>query len=213
MTDYDRVKIYQQALREWGSERQLFMVIEEMAEVIKELCHFQRGRLKPICLANELADAIIMAEQLVVVIHHKAYEADQYDGDLDRFIGGIDEAYLHSKKAVLLSSSRYTEQQSLARVISIMWQIMALADGLLIGDMDIIEHKYFSKIRTLIPALWIMLDEVASYVFQDVFHANGSLPVGKSFANILQGAGRQKLAHLEWLIGQDEEGENESGKQ
>lgn len=58
--------ILQRAIRTWGEQAQLNMVIEESAELMKEICKWQRKGLKdtPDALLDEFADVEIMLKQL-----------------------------------------------------------------------------------------------------------------------------------------------------
>lgn len=61
-------KVYRQALYKWGSEAQITMVFEEMAELQKELCKYLRTENEDIetksRIAEEIADVEIMLEQM-----------------------------------------------------------------------------------------------------------------------------------------------------
>jgi len=63
-------KVYRQALYKWGSEAQIIMVFEEMAELQKELCKYLRNvdaietKLK---IAEEIADVEIMLAQMKIL--------------------------------------------------------------------------------------------------------------------------------------------------
>ena len=60
----ERREAYREALVKWGAEAQLTKAEEELAELIVEICHMKLGRGDPEKLADELADATIMLEQL-----------------------------------------------------------------------------------------------------------------------------------------------------
>ena len=59
-----RQKTYTNALHKWGMEAQVFMAVEEMAELTKELCKVRRGKEDKAGLIDEIADVKIMLEQL-----------------------------------------------------------------------------------------------------------------------------------------------------
>lgn len=59
--------IYKAALRRWGAELQTLVAIEEMSELTKELCKIGRGTRDLEALADEIADVIIMLEQLRMI--------------------------------------------------------------------------------------------------------------------------------------------------
>lgn len=60
----ERKAVYDAALGKWGQKMQTIVAIEEMSEVQKEICKALRGDLNREHLAEEIADATIMLEQL-----------------------------------------------------------------------------------------------------------------------------------------------------
>ena len=60
----ERKAVYDAALGKWGAKMQATVAIEEMSEVIKEITKALRGDLNREHLAEEIADATIMLEQL-----------------------------------------------------------------------------------------------------------------------------------------------------
>lgn len=56
--------VIQKAIDTYGKDSQLWMVIEEMSELSKEICKFQRGKDNFLEIADEMADVYIMLEQL-----------------------------------------------------------------------------------------------------------------------------------------------------
>lgn len=63
--DYEhRKSVYNAALLQYGANKQLFVAIEEMSEVQKEICKMLRGKGDIEHLAEEIADATIMFEQI-----------------------------------------------------------------------------------------------------------------------------------------------------
>ncbi len=60
----ERKQVYEAALNVWGEKMQATVAIEEMSEVIKEITKMLRGQLDREHLAEEIADATIMLEQL-----------------------------------------------------------------------------------------------------------------------------------------------------
>ena len=56
--------ILQNAIDTYGKDAQLWMVIEEMSELAKEICKYQRGRDNREQIADEVADVTIMLEQV-----------------------------------------------------------------------------------------------------------------------------------------------------
>jgi NTP pyrophosphatase (non-canonical NTP hydrolase) len=56
--------LYQLALDKWGVDVQLTVVMEELSELIKEVCKLKRNNGHLDHLAEEIADVEIMCEQL-----------------------------------------------------------------------------------------------------------------------------------------------------
>ena len=56
--------VLQNAIDTYGKDAQLWMVIEEMSELAKEICKYQRGRDNREQIADEVADVTIMLEQV-----------------------------------------------------------------------------------------------------------------------------------------------------
>lgn len=55
------------ALEHYGEENQVMMVMEEMAELQKELCKHWRGKTNREEIAGEIADVSIMLEQMAIL--------------------------------------------------------------------------------------------------------------------------------------------------
>lgn len=64
ITYEERKVVYDAALGKWGAKMQATVAIEEMSEVIKEITKMLRGKLDREHMAEEIADATIMLEQL-----------------------------------------------------------------------------------------------------------------------------------------------------
>ncbi len=60
----DRSKIYRAALDKWGEQAQYEQMVEECAELITALKHFERGKIKRGEIIAELADVTLMVGQL-----------------------------------------------------------------------------------------------------------------------------------------------------
>ena len=70
MTDYtERVKIYDRVLARNGMLLQSVVALEELSECQKEICKILRGEGNWDHLAEEVADAIIMLEQIQNMYH------------------------------------------------------------------------------------------------------------------------------------------------
>lgn len=62
-----RYEIYRQALVKFGEQAQIIVAIEELSECQKEICKILRGGQDYEHLAEEVADAQIMLEQLQMI--------------------------------------------------------------------------------------------------------------------------------------------------
>lgn len=60
-------KLLQECYEFWGEDAQLRMVIEEMAELTKEICKWFRGDNNYSALMKETVDVLIMVNQLLVI--------------------------------------------------------------------------------------------------------------------------------------------------
>ena len=72
----ERLKVYADALETFGPEVQLAVALEEMSELQKELCKALRGFVHPFHVAEELADAAIMLEQIRYIFQDPAFWPD-----------------------------------------------------------------------------------------------------------------------------------------
>ena len=64
----ERKKIYRAAIEAWGVDAQQWMVVEELSELQEALSRLRRGRISPEDVADEIADATIMLEQLQLML-------------------------------------------------------------------------------------------------------------------------------------------------
>ena len=62
--------VLRQAIRRYGKLNQLHVAIEELSELQKELCKDLRGKGTRDAIAEEIADAEIMLEQLKRIYHN-----------------------------------------------------------------------------------------------------------------------------------------------
>lgn len=60
----ERAKVYTDALKTFGASTQLVVALEELSEAQKEICKALRGGANILHLAEEVADATIMLEQV-----------------------------------------------------------------------------------------------------------------------------------------------------
>ena len=61
-------EIYQTAIERYGETAQLTMVIEETAELQKEICKYFRGKKNENKIAEEIADVLITIRQAVIIL-------------------------------------------------------------------------------------------------------------------------------------------------
>ena len=63
----DVIWVYEQAIAKYGEEAQRRVAIEELSELIKELCKYDRGYINRGHIAEEIADVSICLEQLLLM--------------------------------------------------------------------------------------------------------------------------------------------------
>lgn len=65
--------ILENTIKKYGDEAQLIIAVEELSELTKEITKYIRGKRKPIDMAEEIADVLIMIEQVKIIcdIHEK----------------------------------------------------------------------------------------------------------------------------------------------
>lgn len=75
---------YIKAIKTYGADMQQTVAIEEMSELIKELCKNKRGNANISHIAEEIADVQIMLEQLILIFDiknvvdaYKIYKVDR----------------------------------------------------------------------------------------------------------------------------------------
>lgn len=65
----DRAQVYTNALISYGDTNQMIVAVEELSELQKEICKILRGGENFPHLAEEIADATIMLEQLRLIFN------------------------------------------------------------------------------------------------------------------------------------------------
>lgn len=83
--------ICRRALKTYGAEAQIRMTFEEMAELQKELCKNSRGDENIPHIAEEIADCLIMLEQMQILFCCKAHVDDFIAAKLKRLKERLDE--------------------------------------------------------------------------------------------------------------------------
>lgn len=84
ITYEQRVQIYNDALLHYGEENQLTVAIEELSECQKEICKFMRGFGNAGHLAEEIADATIMLEQVRLIFGMNELVCQEMDRKIER---------------------------------------------------------------------------------------------------------------------------------
>lgn len=95
MNDYsyeERSKVYAQALNTFGAMAQLVKAIEELSEAQKEICRTLLGDKATEHLAEEVADATIMLEQVRQIFGINDLVCDHMDAKITRLKNRIREA-------------------------------------------------------------------------------------------------------------------------
>ena len=71
------MSLLQRAIAKWGEDAQMKMVLEEMSELQKEICKLWRGKDNRDAIAEEVADVVIMLDQLELTLDIQ-YQVEQY---------------------------------------------------------------------------------------------------------------------------------------
>lgn len=69
MTDNER-NVFERALMHYGADVQTTVLVEEMAELQKEICKYWRGRPNYDHIAEEMADLSIMLDQMKLLFQN-----------------------------------------------------------------------------------------------------------------------------------------------
>jgi organic radical activating enzyme len=69
--------ILEKAIETYGKDMQLNVAVEELSELIKEICKNKRGENNRDNIIEEMADCCIMLEQLVIIYNIKEAEIDR----------------------------------------------------------------------------------------------------------------------------------------
>lgn len=83
MTSEER-KIYEAALDKWGVLDQLFMLFEEVSELLNAVCKARRGRVQKEDIITELADVQIMLEQVTLIFNAEEEVGEEKKRKLER---------------------------------------------------------------------------------------------------------------------------------
>lgn len=88
----ERAEVYANALSTFGPNMQLIVALEEMAELQKEITKCLRGNPNPLHLAEEVADATIMLEQLRQIFNINEEVCDMMDKKIARLAFRVEDA-------------------------------------------------------------------------------------------------------------------------
>jgi hypothetical protein len=92
----ERARVYTNALIRYGDERQMTVALEELAECQKEICKILRGGEDFNHLAEEIADATIMLEQMQMMFGLNDKVREYMDAKVERLDERLrKEAYEH----------------------------------------------------------------------------------------------------------------------
>ena len=104
----ERAKVYTDALETFGANAQLIVALEELSEVQKEICKALRGNRNPMHLAEEVADATIMLEQVRQIFNINEPVCDIMDQKVERLAHRV--ASAKRQKDALLNSVFLSEK-------------------------------------------------------------------------------------------------------
>ena len=77
-------ELYRLALSTYGAEAQTMMVMEEMSELQKELCKHARGKDNQLSIAEEIADLLIILDQMMILHDCESIVAQYKQEKLER---------------------------------------------------------------------------------------------------------------------------------
>ena len=76
--------VLKEAIKHYGKDMQITVAIEELSELIKELCKAKRGMLNQDHVAEEIADVRIVLEELMIIFDNKHRVSNWYNAKLRR---------------------------------------------------------------------------------------------------------------------------------
>lgn len=80
----ERLKVYTNALVANGERMQMVVALEELSECQKEICKFLRGKGDAGHLAEEIADATIVLEQMRYIFGLNSLVCEKMDEKINR---------------------------------------------------------------------------------------------------------------------------------
>ena len=92
MDEIEKIKIYTQCISLWGIPAQMFMVVEELSELIFTISKYGRGKANADNIAEEIADCRIMMNQLMAIVGVSEYQVKTKENEkMERLKGRIEE--------------------------------------------------------------------------------------------------------------------------
>lgn len=82
--DAEQRKVIDSAISRYGVDMQITVCIEEMSELIKELCKVKRGQKNLDAIAEEMADVKIMLEQMQIIFKNSLSVEAFYNAKINR---------------------------------------------------------------------------------------------------------------------------------
>lgn len=76
--------VLKEAINLYGVDMQLNVAIEELSELIKELCKHKRGEGSEMHIAEEMADVKIILEELEIIFNNKHRVSIWYEDKVKR---------------------------------------------------------------------------------------------------------------------------------
>lgn len=93
-----RAKVHKRAIEKWGCSTQAVVAIEEMSELQKEICKHFRGADNLDAMAEEIADVIIVLEQLQIMLGLNEKVEKMLDAKIFRLLGRTHEMNLTTEE-------------------------------------------------------------------------------------------------------------------
>lgn len=84
-------KLLTEVIEFYGADMQLNICIEEMSELIKELCKVKRKKMNKDHIAEEMADVKIIMEQLSIIFGNDNEVNEWYEKKIQRLKSRLDE--------------------------------------------------------------------------------------------------------------------------
>jgi NTP pyrophosphatase (non-canonical NTP hydrolase) len=89
MTKDEIIGLYRRAIKDWGVSAQIKMMYEEGGELITALAQFDRGRNTIEDVATEIADVMVVCEQLALIFGEELVQ-EKYDYKIARLKERLD---------------------------------------------------------------------------------------------------------------------------